>query len=149
MSDVRPLVLCPLVIREMQSSSSVLAYLSSRLYHLCHQVSRRLLLSRSVCATPLLFIKPSFVRSTFLAFANLHHGVVQAVLGAALPFVRRSVSSLPQPRNQLSLLNSGFFTSQIPRPNPSINTDRRDKAAPAGYVKRYAPLSNPTTRSLK
>ena len=23
-------------------------------------------------------------------------------------------------------------------PNPSINTDWRDKAAPAGYVKRYA-----------
>ena len=141
MSNVRPLVLCllvrrPLVINEMHPSSSVLAYLSSQLYHLCHQVFRRFSIARSVCATPLLFIKPSFVHSTFLAFANLHLGVVQAGLGAALPFVRRSVSSLPQPRNQLSHLNSGFFTSQIPRPNPSINTDWRDKAAPAGYVKR-------------
>jgi hypothetical protein len=26
---------------------------------------------------------------------------------------------------------------QIATPNPSINTDWRDKAAPAGYVKRY------------
>jgi hypothetical protein len=36
----------------------------------------------------------------------------------------------------------GYLTNQgksTTTPNPSINTDWRDKAASAGYVKRYAP----------
>lgn len=35
-------------------------------------------------------------------------------------------------------LQAAIFAIVALEPNPSINTDWRDKAAPAGYVKRWA-----------
>ena len=38
----------------------------------------------------------------------------------------------------LNQVAEGVFSAIAASSNPSINTDWRDKAAPAGYVKRWA-----------
>jgi len=119
----------------MRFSSSVVAYLSLPLYHLCHQVSRQFLIARSVCAMPVLTINPSAASSIFLAFATLHRGMVQAVLGAALRFVRSSATWRLLSETSNPHLFSYSITS-LAQPNPSIERDRRDNAAPAPHVKR-------------
>ena len=82
---------------------------------------------------------------TSVAFTYFQRWVAQAVMGINFSFAHTHclvASPTKNHRNNLSAFASLLISlvahqsNLHQRPNPSINTDWRDKSAPAGYVKR-------------